>query len=397
MTEPILPRFVATTGRVDPSPLPQMTRSIAVGISLRCLPEQGAVGAEDERRAVQRPAVPLDHADDEMDGVVSGHRADGLGRLSGHLDGALEEAAEFVTPLRGPHPDADAEIVPLGIPGDERLGEDDEFGPLSGRIRREIGELLERLAGVEQDGSRLHDGHPHRLGAYSHRIGRITRHPSSSERKFAPLPANRAQVQRLFQVMLSCSTVASEIQNEIRDLGETHPSVVRPGRSGRRCRGTRFGPLPLACPADRATLLDLHSAFFLLNNNVALPFRPRPDRTGRHPSICRRAVPSCGGSRTQRRRCSHVLPSIGLRERPFRSRMRQAPLHVRQARQEDGVGLMVVVRLEDELVPRWSGSRPYFSNSCSASASPGSSARSATCSGTPSSPPRRTRAGRTAS
>ena len=166
-----------------------MTRSIAVGISLRCLPEQGAVGAEHQRRAVQGAAVPLDHADDEVDGVVPGHRADGLGGRSGHVDGALEQAAELVTPLGGPHADADAEIVALGIPGDVRLGEDDEFGPLLGRIRREVGELLERPGGVEQDGGRLHDGHPHRPGAYDHRIGWVTRHRSSSER--GSLPSRR--------------------------------------------------------------------------------------------------------------------------------------------------------------------------------------------------------------
>ena len=92
---------MATTGRVDPSPLPQMTRSIAVGISLRCLPSSGAVRPEDQRRAVQRPAVPLDHADDEMDGAVLGDLADELGGRPRHFDGALEESAEFLTPLGG--------------------------------------------------------------------------------------------------------------------------------------------------------------------------------------------------------------------------------------------------------------------------------------------------------
>jgi ADP-ribose pyrophosphatase YjhB (NUDIX family) len=48
-------------------------------------------------------------------------------------------------------------IVPLGIPGDVRLGKDDEFGPVLDRIRRESGELLKRPASVEMDGSRRHD------------------------------------------------------------------------------------------------------------------------------------------------------------------------------------------------------------------------------------------------
>jgi hypothetical protein len=38
ITEPILPNLVETTGSLEPLPLPQITRSIAIGISLRACP-----------------------------------------------------------------------------------------------------------------------------------------------------------------------------------------------------------------------------------------------------------------------------------------------------------------------------------------------------------------------
>ena len=132
MTEPIRPRSVATTGRVDPSPLPQMTRSIAVGISLRCLPRRVPSGPNISAVQYRVPPSRSTTPTTRWTAWSLADRADGLGGLSGHFDGALEEAAELLTPLGGPQADADAEVVPLGIPGDERLGEDDEFGPPSG-------------------------------------------------------------------------------------------------------------------------------------------------------------------------------------------------------------------------------------------------------------------------
>ena len=99
MTEPILPSFVATTGSVDPSPLPQMTRSIAVGISFRCLPSSRPSGPKISAVQYSVPPSRSTTPDDEMDGAVLGDRADELGGRPRHFDGALEESAEFLTPL----------------------------------------------------------------------------------------------------------------------------------------------------------------------------------------------------------------------------------------------------------------------------------------------------------
>ena len=74
-----------------------------------------------------------------MNGVGFGCLADRKSGRSGHFDGILEELAKVVTPSRGPQSNADAEIVPLRITGDKRLGEDNEFGPLLSRICREVG------------------------------------------------------------------------------------------------------------------------------------------------------------------------------------------------------------------------------------------------------------------
>ena len=142
----------------NPRPRPHHRRRHELAV----LAEQGAVRPEDRRRAVERPALPLDHADHEMDAVVPGDGADPIGRRSRHLDGALEVAAELVPTLWRADAEGDAEVVALGVAADERFGEDDEFRPLLGGVGGEFGEFLERPGGVEQDRGRLNHGDTHR-------------------------------------------------------------------------------------------------------------------------------------------------------------------------------------------------------------------------------------------
>src|ERR1700722_17425679 len=78
----------------------------------------------------------------------------------GTFDGVLEEETEGVTAFGCSDADADAEVVAFGVAADERLREDDQSGLLACGVGREVGVLLERSLGVEQDRSRLHDGHP---------------------------------------------------------------------------------------------------------------------------------------------------------------------------------------------------------------------------------------------
>ena len=53
--------------------------------------------------------------------------------------------------------DAGAEVVPLGIGRDERLGKDDQLRARAAGVGGEVGELLQRAVRVEHDGGRLHD------------------------------------------------------------------------------------------------------------------------------------------------------------------------------------------------------------------------------------------------
>ena len=56
MAPPTRPAGVSTTGRVEPSPWPQIRRSVPVGISLRCLATRPAEGSK--YSAVQYSVLP---------------------------------------------------------------------------------------------------------------------------------------------------------------------------------------------------------------------------------------------------------------------------------------------------------------------------------------------------
>jgi len=83
---------------------------------------------------VQRSALSLDHPDNEIDGMVVGNLADEFAVASRHFESVLKESAKDLTTLRGADADADAEIMAFGITADERLRENDNFGPGSARI-----------------------------------------------------------------------------------------------------------------------------------------------------------------------------------------------------------------------------------------------------------------------
>lgn len=51
MAAPMRPTGVASTGRVEPSPCPQISRSVPVGMSLRCFATKPSCG--EKNRAVQ--------------------------------------------------------------------------------------------------------------------------------------------------------------------------------------------------------------------------------------------------------------------------------------------------------------------------------------------------------
>ena len=97
------PIGVSSTVSVEPSPKPQISRSIAVGISLRCLPSSAPSGAEKQHRAVERAASPSPSRRSTRC-VCEALRAAAPRRRHSvrfpSYDGAVVVAAERLAPLR---------------------------------------------------------------------------------------------------------------------------------------------------------------------------------------------------------------------------------------------------------------------------------------------------------
>ena len=85
-----------------------------------------------------------------------------VNRGTGHVDGAVEVAAELVAALGRAAAHPDAEVEALGIGRDERLGKDHELRALSRGARREVADPGYRGVCVEHHGRALHDGGDHR-------------------------------------------------------------------------------------------------------------------------------------------------------------------------------------------------------------------------------------------
>src|ERR1019366_7507242 len=124
MTAPILPKPVSITGSVDPSPKPQISRSIAVGISLRCLPARLPSGAKNS--TVQYSVPP----------------ARSIAPITSHTP-----CARAASPSRA---------------AAECLGKNDQPRAGAGGFRDQPLSLSERGVAVEQDRTGLHHRHARR-------------------------------------------------------------------------------------------------------------------------------------------------------------------------------------------------------------------------------------------
>ena len=106
------------------------------------LAEQQAIRSEDQCRAIERSAIPFDHADDKMEGMIPGDRSDEFGCWPRHLDSTFEKTAKLVSAFWGPNSDTHAEIMSLGVTADKCFGKDDKFGTLPGGVCCEVSEFL---------------------------------------------------------------------------------------------------------------------------------------------------------------------------------------------------------------------------------------------------------------
>jgi hypothetical protein len=84
------------------------------------LAQQRPVLVEEEGRAVERAALPLHHPDDQAEVVPASRSSDGLGGRAGHLDGAVEVAAELLAALGGDRDGGLAELVRFVTPGGDK-------------------------------------------------------------------------------------------------------------------------------------------------------------------------------------------------------------------------------------------------------------------------------------
>ena len=122
------------------------------------LAEVRAVGREEEHRAIQRAAVALDDADDEVDAVRPRGAREPIDGRSGHVHAALPVPPKVFTALVGARADDGAEVESARVGGHERFGEEDELGALLRGFTGQSVQLLDRPLAIERDGRRLDDG-----------------------------------------------------------------------------------------------------------------------------------------------------------------------------------------------------------------------------------------------
>ncbi len=105
--------------------------------------EIGAIGTEEKSGAVEGASFSLGHTHDEENTVLGRHLAEGDGGGTGDFDRGIGMATEGFAPFGGSIANDDPEIGTARIPGEEDLGEDDQFRALGGGIGNQTSGLVE--------------------------------------------------------------------------------------------------------------------------------------------------------------------------------------------------------------------------------------------------------------
>src|SRR5579872_402413 len=121
-----------------------MSRSIAVGINLRCLPRNAPSGEKKQNRAVKCSAIAFNYADHEMHAMSLRHCTESFDGRSGNIHCAFVVAAKHRTAFERPHPDSCAEVESLGIAGNKSLRKDHKKRTGSGGFGNERSHFGER-------------------------------------------------------------------------------------------------------------------------------------------------------------------------------------------------------------------------------------------------------------
>ena len=87
------------------------------------------VGREEQRRAVQRPPVALNHADHQVQRVLGGDPCQAIDRRARHIDRGIKIAPELFPSLGGSVTDDGSERDPTRIPGRNASGNTTNAAP----------------------------------------------------------------------------------------------------------------------------------------------------------------------------------------------------------------------------------------------------------------------------
>jgi len=121
------------------------------------LAEQGAIGIEEERRAVDGAEFALDDADDDLQSGGGSGFADPVGFRPRHVYGRIEISAELVAPSVGPDADADVVEGTFGIRRHQRLGEQKDPATVASGAGGPLFDFGDRFSVIERYGADLDD------------------------------------------------------------------------------------------------------------------------------------------------------------------------------------------------------------------------------------------------
>ena len=140
------------------------------------------IGREEQRRAVQRPTVALNHADHHVQRVLGGDPCQTINRRARHIHRGIEVAPELIPALGGPVPDDRPERDPTRIRRQERLGKHRQSRAARARLARQPGDLIQASLKIEAHRGRLYDGYleANPLRAHHHRPHILGQHTRAS-------------------------------------------------------------------------------------------------------------------------------------------------------------------------------------------------------------------------
>src|SRR5579875_1016282 len=133
------------------------------GHELAMLAQIAPLRREEQHATVQRPAISLDHANDQIDLLLPGNVGKDINRRAGDIDRTFPVATVLFTSLCRPIAHHCSKRQTSWIGRDKGFREDHELCSLAGSLLRQRPHFLQRTLTVKGDRSRLHHGGTHAL------------------------------------------------------------------------------------------------------------------------------------------------------------------------------------------------------------------------------------------